>query len=402
VKPIHTYKQAGVYEVCITIKTAKGCESKWCGKLELRPTTCTPEIQYEVIPTTLNVLGTTLRFNSKYAPMAPDSIVSRTWIFGDGQTLSGNVPNPAHLYKQSGSYKVCLVTKTRFGCVSEVCRTINVLVAAPAKCEAQFKFERGPENIGYFSAAPSLLGADDKVVKTIWRFGDSSSQTLEGLEAKHQYRQPGVYEVCLTVVTRNGCESKTCRRIEIGPLNTTARCEARFTVDASRPGLVILNSEGSLSNLQNDKIVSRRWDFGNGKVLDGNRVVTEMQYPFGGRFNVCLTIKTAQGCEARICKVVEVKQGQAPMDSSRVWLVRYYPNPVQQQLFAIVYSPRENEEVELAVVDVYGLVKYTRKVKVPKGYSTHLINTGALLPGPYVLRVRSASGVQTRSFFKVN
>jgi hypothetical protein len=99
---------------------------------------------------------------------------------------------------------------------------------------------------------------------------------------------------------------------------------------------------------------------------------------------------------------VEVKQGQAPVDSSRLWLVKYYPNPVTTQLFAVVYSPKENVEVEIAVVDVYGIVKSTKKVTVPKGYSTHIINTQGLLPGPYLLRVRSAYGVQSRSFYKVN
>lgn len=400
--PLHTYKQGGVYEVCLVIKTRKGCESKWCGKIELRPTVCTPEITYETVLNPATVMGTSIRFNSKYGVMpTPDSIVSRTWIFGDGQTLTGNVPNPIHVYKQTGSYKVCLVTKTRYGCVSEVCRTIQVVVPT-IKCEAQFKFERGPENIGYFNASPTIVGPNDAVVKTIWSFGDGSTQTVNGLETKYQYKKAGVFEVCLVVVTRNGCESKVCRKVEIGPMTNTSRCEAKFTIDNSRPGVVIFNSEGSFTGLPDDKIIYRRWDFGNGKIFEGNQVKTEMQYPFGGKFNVCLYIKTAKGCEARICQTVEVKQGQSPNDSSRLWLVRYYPNPVQQQLFAVVYSPKDNEEVELAVVDVYGIVKSINKVKVPKGYSTHLINTGALLPGPYLLRCRSAYGVQSRSFYKVN
>lgn len=399
--PTHTYQKAGTYEVCLTIKTKKGCENRTCGLVVVAGINCTPELLYEVVPTSTTSMDVAVGFNSKYQVNAmPDSIVSRTWIFGDGQTLTGNVPNPLHTYKQAGSYKVCLVTKTHSGCISEVCRTIQVERSGPA-CIADFKMERGPEHTGYFSATPSKLGPNDAIAKTIWHFGDGSSQTVNASETKHQYNKPGLYEVCLTVVSRNGCESKLCKKVEIGPINTSDGCNARFTIDQSRPGLVIFNSESAVTRIPDDKIIYRRWDFGNGKIIDGNRVITEMQYPFGGRFNVCLTIKTAKGCESRICQTIEVKQGQAPVDSSRLWLVKYFPNPVQHQLFAVVYSPKANEEVELAIVDVYGIVKSIMKVKVPMGYSTHVINTGSLLPGPYLLRCRSAYGVQSRNFYKV-
>jgi PKD repeat protein len=403
ISPVHNYTKAGNYEVCLTIKTKKGCESKTCMVVVAQLPNCKPALTYEIIPVPANTAGIAVRFNSKYDQgIMMDTIISRSWVFGDGKILNENVPNPVHVYEKAGQYKVCLVTKTRLGCVSESCTTINVVAPAPARCEAKFKFERGPENIGYFHAGPSLIAATDAIVKTVWSFGDGQTMTMNGLEAKHQYARAGTYEVCVTIVTKAGCESKWCGKVEIGPATNVQQCGARFTIDNSRPGLVLFNSESSFTQIPEDKIVSRRWDFGNGRVIDGNTVKTEMQYPFGGKFNVCLTIKTAKGCVSKICQTVEVKQGQAPVDSSRLWLVKYYPNPVTTQLFAVVYSPKENVEVEIAVVDVYGIVKSTKKVTVPKGYSTHVMNTQFLLPGPYLLRVRSAYGVQSRSFYKVN
>lgn len=403
ISPVHNYTKAGNYEVCLTIKTKKGCESKYCMMVVAQIPNCKPALTFEIIPVPANTAGIAVRFNSKYDQgLLMDTIISRSWVFGDGKILNENVPNPVHVYEKAGQYKVCLVTKTKLGCISEVCSTINVIAPVPPRCEAKFRFERGPENIGYFTAAPSLIATTDAIVKTVWSFGDGQTMTMNGLEAKHQYARAGTYEVCVTILTKAGCESKWCSKVEIGPATNVSQCGARFTIDNSRPGLVVFNSESSFTQIPEDKIVSRRWDFGNGRVIDGNNVKTEMQYPFGGKFNVCLTIKTAKGCESKICQTVEVRQGQAPVDSSRVWLVKYYPNPAITQLFATIFSPKENEEVELAIVDVYGIVKWTNKVKVPKGYSTYTLNTSALLPGPYLLRVRSAYGVQSRSFYKIN
>lgn len=401
--PKHRYRQPGKYEVCLIIKTKNGCESRQCQPLVVAWPKCKPGLRFEILPKTND--GYPVRFNS-FLPdgaAAPgDSVVWRQWTFGNGAVLRENIANPLHVFRQPGTYTICLSIKTKNGCEDSSCVILSI-PPPPAACQAKWEMET-KERWVYLNARPSVVAPGDSIIKYIWRFGDGT--LADGTEAatKHQYEKPGQYEICLVIVTKRGCESKMCKLVTVpGTAINQPRCEARFAVARRDGNKVQFDSKMSVALVAGDSIVSRRWDFGNGTVLTGNVLspVTEFP-PFGARYNVCLSIRTAKGCESKFCMVVEAKQTASPNDSSRVWLIRHFPNPVQKTLYAVIFSPRDNEQVEVAVLDVYGIVKSTIKWVVPKGHSTHAINTGSLLAGPYLLRIRTSQGVQSRNFYKVN
>lgn len=402
INPVHIYKKPGKYEVCLIIKTKKGCESRDCKLLLTELPNCKPIVKFEFLPKTND--GLPVRFNSMLnnAPNIPgDSIIGRRWTFGDGSTLQENIPNPLHVYKNPGQYNVCLVIKTKSGCYDSSCVIINI-PPPPSACQAYFTMEVKPLLVK-FNSNPSLITQGDSIVKRTWRFGDG--KVLEGnvVDPYHQYEKAGQYEVCLVIVTKKGCESKVCKLVVVPPVTSNVpRCQSMFTIAKRDGNRIVFDSRNAITNIADDSIVSRRWDFGNGRILTGNVIAPVTEYPpFGAKYTVCLTIKTAKGCESKYCMTVEARNSQSPYDSSKVWLVKNYPNPVQKIMYAVIYSPRDNEQVEIAVLDVYGVIKSNIKVIVPKGYSTHNINTSALLPGPYLLRVRSKDGVQSRNFYKV-
>lgn len=47
------------------------------------------------------------------------------WSFGDGTTSSN--PNPIHSYSSPGTYNVCLIVQSNFGCMDTICDTIKVV-----------------------------------------------------------------------------------------------------------------------------------------------------------------------------------------------------------------------------------------------------------------------------------
>lgn len=399
INPLHHFKQAGKYEVCLVIKTAKGCESKLCQLVVIAPppVSCKPIVRFEHLARVND--GFPVRFFSSPAS-STDYIQYRRWNFGDGSNPVDSIENPIHVYKNPGQYMACVWIKTKSGCYDSTCVLINI-PPPPPTCQAYFIAE--PKELSVkFNSKPSIFIPGDSIVKRLWKFGDG--KILEGnqVDPTHVYEKAGQYEVCLTIVTKNGCESKLCKWVIVPPGSNTPRCQSIFVVAKRERNKVWFDSKEAKAFIAGDSIVQRRWDFGNGRTITGNVVAPVTEYPpFGGVYNVCLTIKTAKGCESKYCITIKANTSQSPYDSSRVWLVKNYPNPVQKILYAVIYSPRDNEPVEISVLDVYGIVKSSVKVMVPKGFSIQNIQTGALLPGPYILRVISKDGVQSRNFYKV-
>ena len=112
---IHAYKKPGSYTVCLYIKTKKGCESKYCATVVVKPASndCIVEVKLDN-----EKLGSKkFRFYSSLRnTLQGDSIVQRTWKFGDGSSLDGNQASPVKEYKDTGMYTVCVQVRTKKGC----------------------------------------------------------------------------------------------------------------------------------------------------------------------------------------------------------------------------------------------------------------------------------------------
>lgn len=123
VDPTHKYPHPGIYYACLTIKTAKGCESRTCVYVVVLPNNivCKATFDYQ------RVLYKKAAFNSSMSEALPgDSIIQRNWTFGDGTTLGGNIVSPVKEYPSQGDYTVCLRIKTAKGCESESCIKISI------------------------------------------------------------------------------------------------------------------------------------------------------------------------------------------------------------------------------------------------------------------------------------
>ncbi|TDH26168.1 PKD domain-containing protein [Segetibacter sp. 3557_3] len=122
--PSHVYARDGVYTVCLTIKTNRGCQSQQCQQVVVtgNANQCAARFTFEKIATKR------IRFNSSLSYSAGlDSIVERKWNFGDGSAaLSGNIMQPVKEYMVNGSYNACLSIKTKSGCISTTCNLVRI------------------------------------------------------------------------------------------------------------------------------------------------------------------------------------------------------------------------------------------------------------------------------------
>ena len=209
IDPGHTYEKPGVYTVCLTIKTGKGCTNKKCTTIEVK-SRCHADFRFEHT-------STGVKFNSSISISSPnDPIIGRSWNFGDGTPiLKGNI-DPLHVFPHPGTYTVCLVIWTSSGCENKECKQVVVPERKP-ECHARFSFERLAPKKYRFNSSLSEVTQGDEIVERQWDFRDGSAiVTTHDISIVHEFEKPGVYEVCLKIKTAKGCESRFCLAVKVG------------------------------------------------------------------------------------------------------------------------------------------------------------------------------------------
>ena len=209
VDPIHNYEKPGVYNVCLTIKTEKGCSNTKCITVEVKAR-CQAEFRFEHA-------DAGVRFNSSESTgTLNDPIIGRNWNFGDGSPIEKNTINPIHKFPRPGVYNVCLVVWTAGGCETRQCRQVVVPESKP-ECRARFSFERIAPKKFRFNSGLSAVSPGDEIIEREWEFRDGSPiLKTHDISVVHEFEKPGLYEVCLKIITAKGCESRYCLAVKVG------------------------------------------------------------------------------------------------------------------------------------------------------------------------------------------
>ncbi len=404
ISPSYSYTKPGTYPVYLVIKTKGGCESKYTASVVIRP---------QAIPVackayfTYSIKDSIISFNSEGSKAASDtdSIISRTWYYNDSAasvSLSGNVIAPSYVYNKPGSYPVYLVIKTKNGCESKYTSTVVIQPqSAPAACKAFFSYQAHNGLVSFNSTASKASSAQDSIQSRIWFFGDNSTP-LQGntIHPTHQYSRTGKYLISLYIKTKSGCESKYTDTVSISQTN----CEVKAVFSSDRISLKKVQFNSSLSTAQaGDSIIQRIWKFGDNTLLSGNVTKPVKEFPYQGIYLTCLQVRTLYGCETEVCNkvVVQDSSGSAQNAGAVVKIISINPNPVITRMVTTIYSNKDNTEVEISIFDIYGTVKYTVKKQLSKGNNVFELPTESLYHGPYFLRVNSASGKDSKAFYKL-
>lgn len=395
---VYQYSKSGKYQVCLYTKTAKGCESRYCATIEIEePLICTAMYTFDKNG------NRSFRFNSgRSLASNGDSIIQRIWIFGDGTAIDGNEMNVSKTFKDTGSYTVCLKIKSAKGCEAMYCGTILVkdstIANPPLYCKAIFSYTK-KEQIIQFNSLGAVAPQGDSIISRTWYFGDNSTAlTGNRKDPIYQYRKSGVYNVCLVIKTAKGCESRYCENITYTAPNN--QCVATFSDQRLAQKKIKFNSMGSTA-VPGDSIIERKWKFGDGTELGGNIVSPEKEYRQKGIYTVCLKIKTAAGCSSEVCRVFEIKDSTVnePI-SQRIKIIQINPNPVISRFVTTIWT-KVGVEVEIGIYDIYGTIKWKTKKGLLSGNNFIEIPAVELKTGPYFLRVTSAVGNDSRLFYKL-
>lgn len=353
---------------------------------------------------TLNT-GSRYKFASNGSTTSPgDSIIERIWSWGNGDSLKGNSMEAVYNYSNNGNYKICLTIKTKKGCINTICREINVMPI----CKATFRYSAEPAtglNNGYsfnFNSSNSTTpSAGDEIIERNWKWGDGTVENGNKVELKKTFTTVGNYNTCLVIKTKNGCIDTFCTSISV-PVPGQAGCKASFNYRVLNRGKALLFNSQDSYPLLGDSIIKRTWTFGDGSSLEGNKAEVVKEYRFTGKFNVCLEIKTRNGCINKVCKPIEIRDST---DTNRingvVNIISVHPNPVVTNLTAIVWSEREQVQAELIITNLNGTRKFVQRTILVKGNNVYTIPVGNLPKGTYFFKLSTGLDTSVKQFYKM-
>ena len=144
----------------------------------------------------------------------PDGIIeSYLWNFGDGTIATDPAIN--HVYSIAGEYSVPLSVIDDGGATAQDIVTITVVENLEnALPTADFTATAFVEDLSTFQfSGVTSVDSDGEIVNYSWNFGDG--ETGAGDVIFHQYLNPGIYYVTLTVMDNHGGTSKKVAEVNV-------------------------------------------------------------------------------------------------------------------------------------------------------------------------------------------
>ncbi len=215
----YVYPHQGSFNVCVKIYYDGGCMAQKCKIIVIgQPPIDSCFVAVNEIMQTASTLHRTF-FAATSHTRRPEKI---KWTFGDGKDTTILLPNPvtphsltiSHLFTHPGSYNVCAKVWYEGGCIREHCRSVYIH-GTNIPCTPRFIDSTVAPRTKLFVAS-ATIAPNDSVISYKWSFGDGTSAT--GRQVVKMYNRGGLFEVCVVMRTKMGCEKRVCRHIAIhGP-----------------------------------------------------------------------------------------------------------------------------------------------------------------------------------------
>ena len=287
---------------------------------------CQANFEYEVLT---EISSLTYRFTN--ISQSNTSIKEYSWNFGDG--TSSKQANPEHQYLDAGVYPVSLKIATDDGCSSVYIDTLYVETIIPPGCIAYFTFLRltGSVDYTYAFSDHSVSGSNDTIISWYWDFGDGSSSSVQN--PIHQYMATGIYNVQLTITTKDLCQSSYSHQLLISNGSVTCQASYSATADSLTNPLKVYFHDNSIHSTS---ITSWNWYFDDG---DSSTLQDPVHtFPYAGVYYVRLKINTQGGCSDEISYPISVGNPQPYNMWGRVYAGPY----VIDKCIAYLYKQYNN------------------------------------------------------------
>jgi gliding motility-associated-like protein len=236
--------------------------------------------------------GLTVNFKDSSLTDGVNSIVSRTWDFGDGSVESFPAPPIIHQYPGTGFFNVKLVVRDSQGCIDSMVRNSYVVTTAP---KADFS---SPDSLSCPGKNVQFLTRSNGVNLThTWFFGDGKSVSGPP-NPRNTYASSNQYDVKLIIRDRYGCPDSITIPRYININVPVASFSVSDTVANCPPLIAKFQFKGRY-------FTSYRWDFGDNDAAVNKDTATKF-YGIPGTYRAQLIVTSPGGCNDTAFKMLKI------------------------------------------------------------------------------------------------
>ncbi len=282
--PSHIYNIPGDYTVSLTAYDSLGCST-----IEIK-------IDYIHVPGTYSSFSLTSQLNclQTMVQFTDSSILATSWNWNFGDGYTSNVQNPQHLYADTGSYIVSLITSDSLGCSSFYSYPMPVVIHPNPSATAATT-----DTGGCSPYTASFTNTSISAVNSIWNFGDGDTSSI--VNPAHTYPYSGTYYVSLIAINQFGCTDTFAFS---SPINVDKTPIAQFSTDInSGCSPITVHFTNTSDSLQSSNYL---WDFGSGQTSTlQDPIIT---FPDSGIFSVQLIVQNSSVCADTAFNQITVKK----------------------------------------------------------------------------------------------
>jgi len=284
--PVHTYANAGAYNVTLTVTTDNSCKDTMPKNVVVHP------LPFSHFSAANVCLGSTSSFNDfSTIPVNPtnDIIQSWVWNFADSSPF-GTTQNSSHLYTAAGTYAVQLAIVSNFGCPDSITKTYIVNPNPAVLFSTNDTLGCEPLCSNFLNSSSIATGNN---ASNLWNLGDGSpainSQSPYHCYINDSLFSPNIFNVTLTVTSDSGCVSTLSKNNYI---TVYPNPKAVFTVEPKTTTIIDpVISTKDLSTGGNNW----NWNFGD---LQTSAIYNPLPHTYGdtGTYLITLIVSTQYSC----------------------------------------------------------------------------------------------------------
>ena len=365
--PTHTYVNAGVYNVKLTVQSGLGCIDTISKRIIVY---MDPKASFT---NNVSCWGDTTNFINTSNPM-DGSIIKTWWDFDDG--TNSNDLNPNHvLLTKKDTFRVKMVIVTSHGCIDTVVKTVFTHPIPTFKFSAEATSGCNPFEARFHDSSTVKGGS---IVNWLWNFGDKSLTYKNN--PTHIYTDEGKFFVYLTVTTSDGCRMIDTLKY---PIIVYPRPVAEFTATPDEASMY----EPTIKLIdESQKATMWDWDLGDKTTsVDQNFSHT---YADTGTFVITQVAINEYGCRDTTEHTIRIK-GEPTI---------FIPNAFTPDGNGVndVFSPKMYgvREFNMQIFDRWGNLIFT-SVDTEIGWNGKVNGTGELVQDGsyiYVIYIRNMLG----------